>query len=86
MAQTIHTTEESMKIYIENQIFHTRGHIIRINQNLNRLQKDYQQSEQSNKSEWARLIDDNRLELENYEFRLDWLQTRLEELQTLINL
>ena len=86
MAQTIHTTEESLMMYLADRIIDTRGNIIRINQNLNRLQKDYQQSEQSNKSEWARLIDDNRLELENYEFRLDWLQTRLEELQTLINL
>jgi branched-subunit amino acid aminotransferase/4-amino-4-deoxychorismate lyase len=86
MVQTIHTTEESMKIYLENQIFHTRGHIIRINNNLNVLQKDYQESAQNVKSEWARLIDDSRLELENYEFRLDWLQTRLEELQALINL
>ena len=71
-------------MYIADRIIDTRGNIIRINQNLNRLQKDYQQSEQSNKSEWARLIDDNRLELENYEFRLDWLQTRLEELHNLV--
>ena len=78
------TTTESLMMYIADRIIDTRGNIIRINQNLNRLQKDYQQSEQSNKSEWARLIDDNRLELENYEFRLDWLQTRLEELHNLV--
>lgn len=82
--QTIHTTTESLMMYIEDRIIDTRGNIIRINQNLNRLQKDYQQSEQSNKSEWARLIDDSRLELDNYEFRLDWLETQLEELHNLV--
>ena len=33
---------------------------------------------------WYELIDDNRLELENYEFRLDWLRSRLDELHNLV--
>jgi chromosome segregation ATPase len=77
------TTTESLMMYIADRIIDTRGNIIRINQNIISLEKDYEEA-QSNKSEWARLIDDKRLELENYEFRLDWLQTRLEELHNLV--
>ena len=83
--QTIPTTAESLKIYLENQIFQTDGHLIRINNTLTRLEEDFNSAQRREKKmEIARLIDDSRLELENYEFRLDFLQTRLEELHNLV--
>ena len=86
MAQNIPTTAEALLIYLQNQINQTDGHIIRITQNIISLEKDYFSAETNEaRREWARLIDDKRLELENYSFRLDFLQNQWEELQTLIN-
>ena len=86
MAQQIQTTAEALLIYLQNQINQTDGHIIRITQNIISLEKDLSESQSREaRREWARLIDDKRLELENYSFRLDFLQNQWEELQTLIN-
>lgn len=79
------TTTESLMMYLADGIIETRGHICRINNTLNRLQKDLHSSQSEEiRMGWCKLIDDNRLELDNYEFRLDWLQTRLDELHNLV--
>lgn len=85
MAQNIPTQEEALLIYLQNQINQTDGHIIRITQNIIRLQNDYfsAQSREA-RMEWAKLIDDEKLSLENYQFRLDFLQNQWEELQSTI--
>lgn len=78
--QTIPTQEESLMMYLADRIIDTRGHIIRINNNLKRLDKDfYEAQSREARMEWAKLIDNERLGLENYQFRLDWLQTQLEQ-------
>ena len=78
--ENIPTTTEALEIYLINQIFTTRGEIIRITQTIIRLQNDYfsAQSREA-RMEWAKLIDDEKLSLENYQFRLDFLQNQLEE-------
>lgn len=78
MVQTIQTMEESLLVYLQNQILQAEGHIIRCNNTIDRLQKDYEETE-SNKIAWARLINEASLELENYQFRLDFLQNQLKE-------
>jgi hypothetical protein len=85
MVQNIPTTTESLMMYLADSIIDTRGNIARINNTLNRLQNDLH-SAQSKEARmgWYELIDDNRLELENYEFRLDWLRSRLDELHNLV--
>jgi hypothetical protein len=77
MEKWIQKTEESLLVYLQNQITQTEGHIIRCNNTINRLQKDYEET-QSNKIAYARLINEASLELENYEFRLEYLVNGLE--------
>ena len=67
MAQNIPTNEEALLIYLQNQINQTDGHIIRIKQTLIRLNKDFDECQtREARMEWARLIDGERLSLENY--------------------
>lgn len=85
MAQNIPTQEEALEIYLINQIFTTKGEIIRINNTINRLEKDMLEAQSSEaRMEWAYLIDNERLGLEIYEFRLDFLQNQLEEFKSTI--
>ena len=81
----IPTNEEALLIYLQNQIRMTNGYIKGVTETLTRLEEDFNSAERREKKmEITRLIDDSRLELENYEFRLDFLQTQLEELHNLV--
>lgn len=85
MVQNIPTQEEALLIYLQNQINQTDAHIIRIKQTLIRLNKDFDECQtREARMEWARLIDDEAAQLENYVFRLDFLQNQWEELQSTI--
>lgn len=75
----IPTTEEALLIYLQNQINQTDGKIISITQTLIRLEKDLEEAQSREaRMDFARLIDAERLSLENYCFRLDFLQNQLE--------
>ena len=85
MVQNIPTQEEALLIYLQNQINQTDAKIIGITQTLIRLEKDLEEAQSREaRMEWASLIDNERLSLENYQFRLDFLQNQLEELQSTI--
>ena len=85
MVQNIPTQEEALLIYLQNQINQTDAQIIRCTQNIIRLNKDLDECQNREaRMEWARLIDAERLSLENYSFRLDFLQNQWEELQSTI--
>lgn len=79
MVQNIPTQEEALLIYLQNQINQTDGKIISITQTLIRLEKDLEEAQSREaRMDFARLIDAERLSLENYCFRLDFLQNQLE--------
>ena len=81
----IPTQEEALLIYLQNQINQTDANIIRITQSLIHLNKCFEEAQsRESRMEWARLIDAERLSLENYSFRLDFLQNQWEELQSTI--
>lgn len=85
MVHDIPTQEEALLIYLQNQINQTDAQIIRIKENLIRLNKDFDECQtREARMEWARLIDDEAAQLENYVFRLDFLQNQWEELQSTI--
>ena len=82
MVQNIPTQEEALLIYLQNQIRMTNGYIKGVTETLTRLEKDYEEVQSREpRFELARLIDDERLLLDNYQFRLDFLQTMLENAQ-----
>lgn len=80
--QRIPTQEEALLMYLADRIIDTRGHIMRIKNGLKRLNEDLHSAQSREaRMEFAHLMDLEAAQLENYEFRLDFLQTMLENAQ-----
>ncbi len=85
MEQNIPTQEQALKIYLQNQMFSTRGKMIEINKLITRMQNDMKIVKiTKDRLELQSLLEDEQLLLSNYQFRLDWLQNQLEEFKNKI--
>lgn len=79
MEQNIPTQEEALLIYLQNQINSTNAYIIRITDQIIRLNKSIEENEgREARFELVAMLEDEQSSLLNYMFRLDWLQNQLE--------
>lgn len=79
MVQNIPTQEEALLIYLQNQINSTNAYIIRITDQIIRLNKSIEENEgREARFELVAMLEDEQSSLLNYMFRLDWLQNQLE--------
>lgn len=77
--ETIPTQEEALLIYLQNQINSTNAYIIRITDQIIRLNKSIEENEgREARFELVAMLEDEQSSLLNYMFRLDWLQNQLE--------
>jgi hypothetical protein len=79
MVQNTPTQEEALLIYLQNQINSTNAYIIRITDQIIRLNKSIEENEgREARFELVAMLEDEQSSLLNYMFRLDWLQNQLE--------
>lgn len=79
MVENIPTQEEALLIYLQNQINSTNAYIIRITDQIIRLNKSIEENEgREARFELVAMLEDEQSSLLNYMFRLDWLQNQLE--------